>query len=93
MVGNQIEASSLIRLEDHRMLASRTTFLQSWEKRVFVPDAPRPAVFARLWLQTMSLRLTADADSVRKRGRGRKSDSHKPLIVLHPRGQKKYGWN
>lgn len=59
----------------------------------FVWDALRPAVFAGLWLQTKSLRLTADADSVRKRGRGRKSDSYKPLIVLHRRRLKKYGWN
>lgn len=44
-------------------------------------------------LQTMSLQLAANAEYVRKSGRGRKSDSYKLLIVLHTRGQMKYGWN
>lgn len=83
----------MIKLEDHKILASYITSVQNWEKRVFVWDATCTAVFVSLWLQTMSLQLTANADYVRKRGRGRKSDSHNLLIVLHPRGQKKYGWN
>ena len=37
--------------------------------------------------QTMSLQLTANAEYVRRRGRERKSDSHKLLIVLHAVGR------
>lgn len=37
--------------------------------------------------------LAANAEYVRKSGRGRKNNSHKLLIVLHTRGQRKYGWN
>lgn len=50
-------------------------------------------MFVTLRLQTMSLQLTANAEYVRKRVEGRKADSHKRLVVLQTRGQKKYGWN
>lgn len=59
----------------------------------FCWNAPYTAVFITLWHQTGSLQPTANAEYVGKRGKGRKRDSHKLLIVLGARGQKKYGWN